>query len=394
MANIVKREDESLVRVSRVVTENGKVDLTCLTEEDRARCREITKDIKNVETLYAFGSGIASARNEASTQLLEMNKIDKAGQIGTYVTDVVNAIRESEYEDPSKMSGFRGFIYKYLPGGKSLVKAGDKYMIEKFETGKSLVDKIVVALRAQQMDLKSDFNTLDNMLIKTKSYIDQLGILFVSLKQFYDDKRLELDKMREVNQREPGTYSDQEITEAQQFLEEIDRHGYELFLAGQYNQNIIIPSIMKMKQNASDLAKNAEQISNVVIPNWEMSVSMALINKRAEAAADLQKLVKDKNNEMMVANAEMLKKVTITLEKESRRGAYDIESYKKAYSTVIEALRESAENTRVAREERAKNLEEIAKINRENSQELGKIAETFKKFYVEGEGTTVAKELE
>ena len=45
--SIVKR-DESLVRLSRVVDERGKVDVSTLSEADRKRCREITKNIKNV----------------------------------------------------------------------------------------------------------------------------------------------------------------------------------------------------------------------------------------------------------------------------------------------------------------------------------------------------------
>ena len=125
-----------------------------------------------------------------------------------------------------------------------------------------------------------------------------------------------------------------------------------------------------------------------------MSVSMALINKRAQTAADLQKLIKDKNNEMMVANAEMLQKVTITLEKEARRGAFDVESYKEAFRIVKEALKESAESGRIAKEEMAKNMIEISKINKENAADLEKITQEFRKLYVEGEGPQIGIALQ
>lgn len=393
VSSVVKR-DEALVKISRVVDERGRVDVSSLSEADKKRCREITRGITGLDTLYSFGMDIAGARNEASTQLLEMSKIDKADQIGVYVTDVMEAIKEAEYQDPEKMTGLRGFIAKYVPFGKSIVKAGDQYIVSKYETSKDIVDKIMVALKSQQVDLKSDYNTLDNMKQKTESYIQQLGVHYVALAQFYKDKEEELAQMRKENELNPGTHSDLEIMEAQKFLDEVERQGYELFLAANYNANVIIPSITKMKDNANALIRNAEQISNTVIPNWEMSVSMALINKRSQKAADLQKLIKDKNNEMMVANAEMLQKVTLTLEKESRRGAYDIESYKKAFEITIQALRESAESSRLAKEERAQNMAEITRINKENSQELEKIAQTLKKFYVEGEGAQLAQALQ
>ena len=120
---------------------------------------------------------------------------------------------------------------------------------------------------------------------------------------------------------------------------------------------------------------------------------MALINKRAQEMANSQKLIKDKNNELIVANAEMLKNVTITLEQESRRGSIDVESYKKDYSTVTEALKESAMALKEAKAERERNMQEIAQINAENAKELGAIAEEVKKFYVTGESARVASAL-
>ena len=97
---------------------------------------------------------------------------------------------------------------------------------------------------------------------------------------------------------------------------------------------------------------------------------------------------------MMVANAEMLQKVTITLEKEARRGAFDVESYKEAFRIVKEALKESAESGRLAKEEMAKNMIEISKINKENAADLEKITQEFRKLYVEGEGPQIGIALQ
>ena len=393
MATSIVKKDEALVRLSRTSDDHGKVLIANLSEEDRQRCREITKGIKGTESLLAFGSDIASARNEATHQLLEMNKIDKAGKVGEYVKDVVDAIKATEYRDPDKLGGIRGFIAKWIPGGTSLVKKSDEVFVERFQTSKDVVDKIVVFLRDQQVDLKADYNTLDNMLEKTNIYIDQLGVHFVALHQLYADKEEEINKMRQENEANPGTYSDQEISEKQHFLEDIEQQAYELFLAGAYNKNVLVPSIIKMKDNALRLARNAEDITKNVIPSWEMSVSMALINKRAQEMANSQKLIKDKNNELIMANAEMLKNVTITLEQESRRGSIDVESYKKAYSTVTEALKESAMALKEAKAERERNMQEIAQINAENAKELGAIAEEVKKFYGTGESARVASPL-
>lgn len=392
--NFINMEkDKELIRVSRTADQLGKVDVTKLSEAEKTRCREITRSVKDIETLNTFGSDIANARNEATHQLLEINKIDKAGQVGDLVRDVVDAIRDTEYKDIDSMKGWRGFVAKYIPFGTSIVKRSDKYILDRFSSAKDIVDKVVEGLRQQQVDLKTDSNTLECMLQKTKSYVDQLGIHYVALYQLYQDQSDELARMIEENKLNPGTYSDYQIAEKRAFLEEIENRAYDLFVSGQYNANVLIPSIIKMKDNAVRLARNAEQIVATTIPNWEMSISMALVNQRAKTMADVQKTVKDKNNELMVANAKMIRDVTVTLERESRRGTIDIEAYKEAYETVTEALVESTKSLREAKVEREKNMEEIAKINREMSEKFKAIGEETRRFYLDGDTIQTAAAL-
>lgn len=387
------KKDENLVKLSRIADDSGKVDVSRLSEADKKRCREITKGITDLQSLYSYGTDIVSAKNEATNQLLEHSKIDKAGQVGAYITEALDVIRDTEYEDPSTMKGVRGVIARIPVIGKFLVKTGDKYIIDRYDNAKGVVDKVVGCLKQQQIDLKADYNTIDIMVEKTQAYVDQLGVLYVALAQLYADKEAELAEMRRINKEDPGTYSDAQIIAAQGFLDEIFHHQYELFLAGQYNQNILCPSLEKMKQNAQNLFKNAEQITKVVIPNWEVSISMALINNRQQKISEIQTMVKDKNNEMILANANMLKNVTVALEKESRRGAIDAETYIEARKTVISALEESFQSNKQAREEILKSCNEIAAANRESDKRLAELAENFRKFYVEGEGAVVSEAL-
>ena len=386
-------KDKELVRLSRTANDQGIVDVTQLSEEQKIRCREITRNIKDLESLTSFGSDIANAKNEATHQLMEINKIDKAGAVGELVKDVVDAIRDTEYRDVDSMKGIRGFIARYIPFGTAIVKKGDQFLLDRFNSAKDVVNKVVDGLRQQQVDLRTDSNTLEHMLQKTVAYVDQLGVHYVALAQFHADQVEELEKMKKDNEKIPGTWSDHQIAEKRNFLEEIEQQGYNLYLSGQYNANVLIPSIIKMKDNAVRLARNADQIIKTTIPNWEHSIAMALINQRSKTIADVQKTVKDKNNELMVANAKMIKDITITLEKESRRGVIDVEAYKEAFTTVTEALMESQKALQESREKREKDMQEIAKINKEMSDKFKEMGEDARRFYLDDDSIQVAKAL-
>lgn len=387
-------KDKELVRIYRTATGTSLVDVTGLSPEDKARCREITRSIKDLESLTSFGSDIANARNEATHQLMEISKIDKAGTVGNLVKDVVDAIRDTEYKNPESLKGLKGFIARYIPFGTSIVKKGDQYILDRFKSASGVVGEVVKGLKQQQLDLKVDVNTLEHMLQKTEAYVDQLGTHYVALSQYYQDQVDELESMKSDNETTPGTWSDYQVAEKRAFLEEIEQRGFDIFLSGQYNSKVLIPSLMKMKDNAIQLSRNADQIIKVTIPNWEMSISMALVNQRAQAMASVQKIIKDKNNELMVANARMMKDVTITLEKETRRGVIDVEAYKEAYTTVTEALIESQKALTEARSKREQDMQEIVKINNEMAEKFKEIGEEVKKFYLDGSKIQVAKALQ
>ena len=389
----IMEKDKELVRLSRTANDQGLVDVSRLSEAEKKRCREITRSIKDLETLTAFGSDIANARNEATHQLMEVSKVDKAGEVGGLVKKVVEAIRDTEYKDVESMKGVRGFIARYIPFGTTLVKKSDQYLIDKFYSAKDVVDKVVEELVTQQVNMKSDSNTLEHMLQKTKSYVDQLGVHYVALAQFKEDLEVELRKMKEDNEKVPGTWSDFQIAEKKAFIEEVEHRSYDIFITGQYNANVLIPSINKMKDNAVRLARNADEIVKTVIPNWEHSIAMALINQREKEAIEIQKAVRDKNNELVKSTAKMMKDITISIEKESRRGMIDVEAYKEAFATTTEALLESQKAFIEAKEKRAKDMEEIAKFNKEMVEKFKEMSEETRKFYLDDDNIQTAKAL-
>ena len=350
--------DDALVKLSRVVGEDGRVDVSSLSPEAVARCREITRHIKDEKTLSSFGIKLESTKSECSAKLLEMNKIDKAGPVGGYIQEIVDVINESQLADPDKTIG-----------------------------------RVSDSLATQQADLFQDYNTLDEIQRKTVSYIEQLGMDYVALAQLYKDTEDEYNKMLKENEETPGKWSDQELIAKKRFLEKIDERGHQLFMAAQYNGHILLPQIQKMKDNTEILASSAENIRNHVLPEWETSIAIAIIDQRSEEIAESQKLIKDMHNKMIVQNAENMKNITIKVEENAMRDIIDLDAYRQANTSVVEALKTSAQNIREAAQKRAEARAEISRINKETSEELRGIAKDLEEMYGTGKAAITADEL-
>jgi len=384
--------DDALVKLSRVVGEDGRVDVSSLSPEAVARCREITRHVKDEKTLSSFGIKLESTKSECSAKLLEMNKIDKAGPVGGYIQEIVDVINESQLADPDKLTGWKKFVAKLPFIGVPAAARVDK-LIQKHESAKKTIGRVSDSLATQQADLFQDYNTLDEIQRKTVSYIEQLGMDYVALAQLFKDTEDEYNKMLKENEETPGKWSDQELIAKKRFLEKIDERGHQLFMAAQYNGHILLPQIQKMKDNTEILASSAENIRNHVLPEWETSIAIAIIDQRSEEIAESQKLIKDMHNKMIVQNAENMKNITIKVEENAMRDIIDLDAYRQANTSVVEALKTSAQNIREAAQKRAEARAEISRINKETSEELRGIAKDLEEMYGTGQAAITADEL-
>jgi len=148
-----------------------------------------------------------------------------------------------------------------------------------------------------------------------------------------------------------------------------------------------------MKDNTEILASSAENIRNHVLPEWETSIAIAIIDQRSEEIAESQKLIKDMPNKMIVQNAENMKNITIKVEENAMRDIIDLDAYRQANTSVVEALKTSAQNIREAAQKRAEARAEISRINKETSEELRGIAKDLEEMYGTGKAAITADEL-
>jgi uncharacterized protein YaaN involved in tellurite resistance len=75
------------------------------------------------------------------------------------------------------------------------------------------------------------------------------------------------------------------------------------------------------------------------------------------------------------------------------RDIIDLDAYRQANTSVVEALKTSAQNIREAAQKRAEARAEISRINKETSEELRGIAKDLEEMYGTGKAAITADEL-
>lgn len=365
----MKEKDSNLIRASRTIGENGKVIVSSLPDTTITRCREITKGIKDSESLKKFGSDLVDTCNECTNALLELNKLDKAGDAGKYIKDLVDVIRKNDLRDPDNLTGWRKIVAKLPIIGTSAVLSADK-ILDRYESSKGIISKIVNKVRDMEIDLGRDMNTLTLMEERVKDLSEYYGIHVVALAVLMEDEKQELIRLQKENEQNPGTHSIDELEAKREFIEKIDRHGFDLFMAGQKTHNLDLPQIKLMKKNNERLRENAEQIYRVIIPNWEMSIAIAIMNNKQKTILDTQKLMKDVNNKLTESNARLMKTTSSQILIEGSRSVIDVESYRKAMDDIFSALTETTQKLAALKEQRDNDRRDIMKIGEEMSKKM------------------------
>lgn len=141
-------------------------------------------------------------------------------------------------------------------------------------------------------------------------------------------------------------------------------------MAGQKTHNLDLPQIRMMRQNNERLRENNEEIYRTIIPNWETSIAIAIMNQKQKATLDTQKMIKDVNNELTLNNAKMMKETTSKILVEGSRSIIDVETYKKAMNDVFTALSDTTEKLAHIKEQRDNDRAEIVKANKEISAKM------------------------
>lgn len=377
--------------VSRTFNKNGKVDIKSLSPEVIEQAREITKNIKegDSESLYKYGSEMFVAKDQASNQLLEANKMSDANKVGKDIEEIY--LKAKEF-DPENVRGFKGFVKK-LPVIGKLIKVTDRMLVENYKSANDVMEGLIKLQQQDQLTLKSTYNTLVDIKENTINYTKQLETLHGALLIYQEELEQNIDKLQSELEADPTSHRAFEIEEKRMFLQKVITHANDLNALMKINADVILPNTLKMMQNNSMLEDNAKKIQHFILPSWKTSLSAILVMRQHERMAEQQKRIHDKTGEILVNLTESVKENSRKVNELAAGGIVDNESTRKALENTYEMLMETKKQAEEIQRMQAEQNKEFNKLTSNAEEEYRKSIEAGKHYYGNG-GPITAKELQ
>lgn len=358
--NIENKEKIVTNALVKRVSENGEINLTNLTEEEKAKYNRLNSClvVKDINSVSSFGSDLQTSMTKYSNDFLNAVRTSKCGEIGTLVDNLLTELGYVELDDFEDISSIKKFLSR-IPILRNLVKSVEKIM-KKYDSIAQNVDEISKKITAMRMLALRDNNALQVMFDNNILYGQQIEELIIAGKI----KIEELESSIQDMEQNPDKYTATEIQDTQVFKNNLERRLNDMFTL-RYVIKQSLPQIRTVQYNNLSVADKAQSIISTTIPVWRNQLSIAVALNNQKNNIDAQKKISDTTNQILLKNSELLKQNSVYVAKESERSVVDVETLRTTTASLIETLKEVQAIHEEATKNRKATEEEIIKVEKE-----------------------------
>ncbi|UXT63875.1 toxic anion resistance protein [Staphylococcus aureus] len=316
------------------------------TIEQQKQVDTISKQINPLdnEGLLAFGSDLQKQMSQFSHQMLDEVQSKDVGPIGDTLSDLMSKLKSV---NPNELNTDKPSMLKRI---FSRAKSSINEIFSRMQSVSAQVDRITIQLQKHQTHLTRDIELLDTLYDKNKQYFDDLSLHIIAAQQ--KKLQLENEKLPQLQQQ------------AQQFIDRLDKRIYDLQLSRQIALQTA-PQIRMIQNVNQALAEKIQSSILTSIPLWKNQMAIALTLMRQRNAVAAQRAVTDTTNDLLTANAEMLKQNAIETATENERGIVDLDTLKRTQRNIIETIEETLIIQQHSREERQLAEKELQQLEQD-----------------------------
>ena len=358
-ANVIELGDRPNVDVKReirVIDDNGNINISAISEEDKKRYSQLTRNlvVTDINSISNYGSDIQNVMGKYSNDFLTAVRTPQSGEIGTLITDLLSELSYIDVDELKEPSALTKVIRK-IPILNKLVKSVDK-ILHKYDSIAENVDEISKKIAVTRLSSLRDNNALQTMFENNIIYGKQIEDLIVAGKIKLDEVNSTLNEMME-NQDQ---YEPHQIQDVQEFA-----HKLSDMMALRYVIKQSLPQIRTVQYNNIAIADKAQSIISTTIPVWknQLSIAVALHNQKANIEA--HRKITETTNTILKKNAEMLRQNSTDVARENERSVIDIETLRDTTRQLIDTIKEVKQIHEEGAAKRKAAEEEILKIESE-----------------------------
>lgn len=330
-----------------------------LTPELRAKADLImaSVDVGDPQEVLQFGLPAQDKiAGFADTLLADVRNKD-TGYVGDILADMVATVKEL---DVDSLSGGDSALRK-IPIVGRFVDAFNRF-ITRYEKVSVNIERILTALERARMDLLRDITVLEKMYELNLDYLEQLGVYIAAGESLLTDLRTrKLPELEVEAKTSDDPLAAQRLADFDQALTRFERRLHDLKLTRMIAIQTA-PQVRLIQNNDQGLVEKIQSSIMTTIPLWKNQIIIAISLYRQQKALELQKEVSATTNELLAKNAEMLRKTSGEVTRETERGVVDIETLKKVNDDLVATLEEALHIQSEARQKRTTAEAELGRI--------------------------------
>ena len=362
-ANVIELGDRPNVDVKReirVIDDNGNINISAISEEDKKRYSQLTRNlvVTDINSISNYGSDIQNVMGKYSNDFLTAVRTPQSGEIGTLITDLLSELSYIDVDELKEPSALTKVIRK-IPILNKLVKSVDK-ILHKYDSIAENVDEISKKIAVTRLSSLRDNNALQTMFENNIIYGKQIEDLIVAGKIKLEEVNSTLNEMME-NQDQ---YEPHQIQDVQEFAHNLERRLSDM-MALRYVIKQSLPQIRTVQYNNIAIADKAQSIISTTIPVWKNQLSIAVALHNQKANIEVHRKITDTTNTILKKNAEMLRQNSTDVARENERSVIDIETLRDTTRQLIDTIKEVKQIHEEGAAKRKAAEEEILKIESE-----------------------------
>ena len=353
-----------LVEETTVETEpapKAELDENTLSPEEKAMVENFSQqiDLSDSNMIVQYGAGAQKKMADFSESALKSVRTQELGEVGALLTEVVGELKNFDAEDEKGIFGF-------FKRGVNKVQA----LRVKYDKAEKNVERVVKALKDNQMRLMKDNATLDKMYDMNIVYFKELTMyILAGKKKLAEVQNTELPALV-AKAEETGRPEDaQAARDLEERIVRFERKLSDLELTRVIAMQTA-PQIRMVQNNEIAMIEKIQTTLVNTIPLWKNQMVLSLGIANAADAVKAQNAVNKTTNELLRKNADMLQSSTTQIAEETERGIVDIETLQHTNETLIQTFDDVLRIQQEGRQKRAAAEVEIRRLEDELKSKL------------------------
>lgn len=342
-------------------TPKAELDESALSPEEKTMVENFSQqiDLNDSSMIVQYGAGAQKKMADFSESALKSVRTQELGEVGALLTEVVGELKNFDAEDEKGIFGF-------FKRGVNKVQA----LRVKYDKAEKNVERVVKALKDNQMRLMKDNATLDKMYDMNIVYFKELTMyILAGKKKLAEVQNTELPALVAKAEETSRPEDAQAARDLEERIVRFERKLSDLELTRVIAMQTA-PQIRMVQNNEIAMIEKIQTTLVNTIPLWKNQMVLSLGIANAADAVKAQNAVNKTTNELLRKNADMLQSSTTQIAEETERGIVDIETLQHTNETLIQTFDDVLRIQQEGRQKRAEAEVEIRRLEDELKSKL------------------------